>query len=56
VIVEGHAQIIHAGANFQLAIDLLVTKYPQYRTLPLDRTGGVVIAITPNRVLAWRAA
>jgi PPOX class probable F420-dependent enzyme len=56
VIVEGNAQILHAGASFQQAIDLLVTKYPQYRTLPLDRTGGVVIAITPERVLAWRAA
>jgi PPOX class probable F420-dependent enzyme len=56
VIVEGRAEVLHAGADFARAIDLLVTKYPQYRTLPLDRTGGIVIAITPDRVLAWRAA
>ncbi len=55
VIVEGRAEVLHGGADFPAAIDLLVAKYPQYRTLPLDRTGGAVIAITPDRVLAWRA-
>jgi PPOX class probable F420-dependent enzyme len=55
VIVEGRAEVLHGGADFPVAIDLLVAKYPQYRTLPLDRTGGAVIAITPDRVLAWRA-
>jgi PPOX class probable F420-dependent enzyme len=56
VIVEGRAEVLHGGADFPPAIDLLVAKYPQYRTLPLDRTSGAVIAITPDRVLAWRAA
>jgi hypothetical protein len=55
VIVEGRAEVLHGGADFPAAIDLLVAKYPQYRPLPLDRTGGAVIAITPDRVLAWRA-
>jgi PPOX class probable F420-dependent enzyme len=55
VIVEGRAEVLRGGADFPAAIDLLVAKYPQYRTLPLDRTGGAVIAITPDRVLAWRA-
>jgi len=55
VIVEGRAEVLHGGADFAAAIDLLVAKYPQYRTLPLDRTDGAVIAITPDRVLAWRA-
>ena len=38
------------------AIDLLVAKYPQYRAMGLDRRSGAVIAITPDRLLAWRAA
>jgi PPOX class probable F420-dependent enzyme len=55
VIVEGRAEVLRGGAGVPAAIDLLVAKYPQYRTLPLDRTAGTVIAITPDRVLAWRA-
>jgi PPOX class probable F420-dependent enzyme len=56
VIVEGRADVLHGGGEFSRAIDLLVAKYPQYRSLPLDRTAGAVIAVTPERVLTWRAA
>jgi PPOX class probable F420-dependent enzyme len=56
VIVEGRARVLTTGAEFTRAIDLLVAKYPQYRTLPLDRTGGAVIAIDPDRVLTWHGA
>ena len=56
VIVEGQASVLHEGAEFGRAIDLLVARYPQYRMLPLDRTAGAVIAISPERVLTWRAA
>jgi PPOX class probable F420-dependent enzyme len=56
VIVEGRAEVLTTGAEFSRAIDLLVAKYPQYRTLSLDRTDGAVVAITPDRVLAWRPA
>lgn len=56
VIVEGRAEVLGAGAEFARAIDLLVEKYPQYRALPLDRSGGAVITIRPRRMLAWRAA
>jgi PPOX class probable F420-dependent enzyme len=55
VIVEGRAEILHAGAEFAQAIDLLVAKYPQYQTLTLDRASGAMIAITLERVLSWRA-
>jgi hypothetical protein len=54
VIVEGRADVLTSGAEFTGAIDLLVAKYPQYRGLPLDRDGGAVVAITPERILAWR--
>jgi PPOX class probable F420-dependent enzyme len=55
VIVEGRAEVLTAGAGFTRAIDLLTAKYPQYRALPLDREGGAVVAITPDRVLHWAA-
>jgi PPOX class probable F420-dependent enzyme len=54
VIVEGRAEVLAAGVDFTRAIDLLVAKYPQYRTLPLDRRQGAVVAVTPARVLSWR--
>lgn len=54
VIVEGRAEVLAAGAAFGRAIDLLVAKYPQYRTLALDRAGGAVIEIAPARILSWR--
>jgi PPOX class probable F420-dependent enzyme len=56
VIVEGRAEVLGRGAVFARAIDLLGAKYPQYRALPLDRDGGAVIVLTPDRVLSWRAA
>jgi PPOX class probable F420-dependent enzyme len=56
VIVEGRASLHTGGAEFGRAVDLLHSKYPQYRALGLDRTGGWVIAIAPARVVAWRYA
>ena len=56
VIVEGRADVLTSGSEFSRAIDLLVAKYPQYQALPLDRAGGAVVAITPERLLAWRSA
>ena len=35
------------------ALDALAEKYPQYRA---DRPPGPLIAITPERVVAWRAS
>jgi hypothetical protein len=48
--------VLTGGPEFGRAIDLLVAKYPQYGTLPLDRADGAVVAITPDRILAWRPA
>ena len=56
VIVEGRAEVLRTGADFARAIDLLVAKYPQYQALPLDRATGALIALTAERVLAWRAS
>ena len=56
VMVEGRAEVLTVGAEFTRAIDLLLTKYPQYRTMGLDRREGAVVALQPSRVLAWRGS
>ena len=55
VIVDGQADVLHEGEDFARGIDLLVAKYPQYRTtLPLSRDTGTLLRIAPDRVLCWR--
>lgn len=54
VIVEGRASLLHGGAEFTHAVDLLVARYPQYRALALPRDAGIVIRIVAERVLHWR--
>ena len=55
VIVEGRAEVLTTGAEFTRAIDQLVAKYPQYRAMGLERAEGAVIAISPERIVPWRA-
>ena len=56
VIVEGRADVLTDGDEFGRAVDLLVAKYAQYRTLALARDTGLVIRIVPDRLLHWRWA
>jgi PPOX class probable F420-dependent enzyme len=56
VIVEGLATLLTDGEAFSRAIDLLVAKYPQYSAMGLGRVSGLVIAVTPTRMLSWRFA
>ena len=55
VIMVGHAEILSQGQEFREAFDLLLTKYPQYQTMPLDRETGAIIKMSPERVIEWRA-
>ena len=55
VMVEGSADVLRAGTDFDRAIDLLREKYPQYRAMDL-RTGGAVLRLRAQRLLALRAA
>lgn len=55
VIVEGRAELLESGPEFGTAVDALVAKYPQYRTLPLARDAGAMLRITPSRILSWAA-
>jgi len=56
VIVEGRAAVLRDGDEFRRAIELLTLKYPQYRAMGLAREASAVVAITPDRLLAWRPA
>jgi PPOX class probable F420-dependent enzyme len=53
VIVEGRADLLAAGADHTRALNLLQTKYPQYRAVGLPPEDPV-IRIVPERFLAWR--
>jgi PPOX class probable F420-dependent enzyme len=55
VIVEGRADVLTGGPEFARAIDELRAKYPQYRTMDLERDGAV-LRVHADRVRAWRAA
>jgi PPOX class probable F420-dependent enzyme len=56
VILQGRADLLEGGEEFAYAVDLLRDKYPQYRRMALDRGTGLVIKITPERLIQWSAA
>jgi PPOX class probable F420-dependent enzyme len=56
VMVEGAAAVVEDGPERAQAIAALVAKYPQYAAMDLAATAGAVVAVTPGRVLAWRAS
>jgi PPOX class probable F420-dependent enzyme len=52
VRAEGEARLLDAGAETERAIDLRVTRYPQYRE---RRPDGPAVAITVDRLTGWSA-
>lgn len=56
VILRGRAELLTGGLEFSRAVDLLLDKYPQYRAMGLPRGSGLVIKITPERVVQWTPA
>lgn len=56
VLVQGRADLLSQGDEFTYAVDLLLDKYPQYHALNLDCRSGLVIKITPERVIQWSFA
>lgn len=55
VMVQGRAELLDGGAEWQTARSLLEAKYPQYRALPLP-PDGPVIKIVPDHVVGWSPA
>lgn len=56
VILHGCAELLTGGPEFSRAVGLLLGKYSQYRELGLARESGMVIKITPERVVQWSFA
>ncbi|HYB41788.1 MAG TPA: TIGR03668 family PPOX class F420-dependent oxidoreductase [Candidatus Methylomirabilis sp.] len=54
VIIRGRAQLLTDGRDFSRGVDLLRTKYPQYRAMGLEREAGLMIKVDPARVTEWR--
>ncbi len=54
VLIQGRAELLAEGDEWETARGLLLAKYPQYRAMPLE-PGGLVIKIVPERVVAWSA-
>ncbi len=53
VRVDGRARILRGGKAHAAAIELLRTKYPQYRSMDLEARPLIVIAV--NKLVAWQA-
>jgi len=53
VLVFGQARVLVSGAKHRKAVTLLRRKYPQYRTMRIDRLP--MILIRPARVTSWGA-
>jgi len=54
VMVQGRAELLGSGPEWETARELLVAKYPQYTAMPLGEA-GLVIKITPEHVITWGA-
>ena len=53
VLVFGQARVLVSGTKHRKAVTLLRRKYPQYRTMRIDRLP--MILIRPTRVTSWGA-
>ena len=51
ILVFGQARVLVSGAKHRKAVTLLRRKYPQYRTMRIDRLP--MILIRPTRVTSW---
>jgi PPOX class probable F420-dependent enzyme len=54
VMIQGRAEVIERGKEFEEAKKLLYEKYPQYEaTAPIEEGESAIIKIKPERVVSW---
>jgi len=53
LIIQGTAEIICEGQEYQTALALLADKYSQYIEMGLESLGAPVIKITPEQIISW---
>jgi PPOX class probable F420-dependent enzyme len=56
VMVQGRAEMLRDGPEWEAARGLLLAKYPQYHTATPLAERTPMIKITPDRVIEWSAA
>ena len=56
VVIQGRAEILTRGPEFERGASLLLEKYPQYRQMGLPREAGTMVKITPGRISHWSFA
>jgi PPOX class probable F420-dependent enzyme len=56
VMVQGQAELLEPGPEWEAARDLLLAKYPQYHATTPLAPRAPMIKITPERVVEWSAA
>jgi hypothetical protein len=56
VLIQGRAEILTGGPEFQRGTGLLLQKYPQYRRMGLNPDRGTMVKITPGRISHWSFA
>lgn len=53
VIINGRAELIESGEEYQNSLRLLSEKYPQYVDMKLSGLNLPVIKIVPYRIVSW---
>lgn len=53
LIIQGTAEMIYKGHEYQNALTILDEKYYQYVEMELKSLGAPVIKITPEKIISW---
>lgn len=53
VIIQGTAEMIYEGQEYQNALTILTEKYSQYAEMGQESLGAPVIKITPEKIITW---
>lgn len=53
ISVQGEAEIIEKGEEFDLARKMLYEKFPQYKKMPIREGESVIVKIKPTHSICW---
>ena len=53
ISVQGEAEIIKKGEEFDLARKMLYEKFPQYKKMPIREGESVIVKIKPSHFICW---
>lgn len=53
IIIEGRAEVLFTGEEYENSLKLLTEKYEQYRVMDLPGLFAPVIKIQPEKIISW---